>query len=456
MEKKRPYRHDGMTMNRPIETSTPKEGFITRGFGRDLVWSLAGQCTPVLAAVFTIPVLIRTLGADRFGILALAWTLVGYFNLFDLGMGRALAQVVAEKRGQNDAREIPPLVWTTLLCTVGLGCIAALLLNLAAPWLVYRALKVPEDLRLESLQSLRLLSVCIPVVMGAAALRGVLEAHERFRETNALRILTGFLIFLGPMLVLPFSTQLLPIVAVLAVTRGLDGAAHLWLCTRLLSWPRLSGGMDRLLPLFRLGGWMTLSNIVSPLMVYLDRFFIGSLISMAAVAYYTVPYDMVANMGTIPAALVVILFPAFSAHHKLDPDRARRLFGQGIRTAAIALLPLTVIVIALSDVGLRWWVGAEFADHGARVLRWLALGRFVNGLAQIPLAFLQGIGRPDLPAKLHLIELPLYAALAWGLTRAWGIEGTAVAWGARVALDAFFLFAMTRRFLRGDSAVLRG
>jgi hypothetical protein len=175
-----------MTMNRPIETSTPKEGFIPRGFGRDLAWSFAGQCTPILAALFTIPILIRTLGTDRFGMLALAWTLVGYFNLFDLGMARALAQVVAEKRGQNDARAIPPLVWTTLLCTLGLGGIAALLLNLAAPWLVYRALKMPEDLRLESLQSLRLLSVCIPVVMGAAALRGVLEAHERLHAAPLL------------------------------------------------------------------------------------------------------------------------------------------------------------------------------------------------------------------------------------------------------------------------------
>jgi O-antigen/teichoic acid export membrane protein len=424
----------------------PSFDFIPRGFGRDLAWSFAGQCTPILAAIFTIPVLIRTLGTDRFGILALAWTLVGYFNLFDLGMGRALAQVVAEKRGQNDAHQIPSLVWTTFLWVLGLGCIAALLLNLVAPWLVYRALKVPDGLRLESLQSLRLLSVCIPIVMGAAALRGVLDAHERFRETNILRILTGTFIFLGPMLVLPFSTRLLPIMAVLAVTRGLDGAVHLWLCTQLLSWPRLSGGVGRLLPLLRLGGWMTLSNTLSPLMVYLDRFFIGALISMAAVAHYTVPYDMVANMGTIPGALVVILFPAFSAHYQSDPTRTRRFFGQGVRTAALALLPLTVIVIVLSDVGLRWWVGAEFADHGARVLRWLALGRFVNGLAQIPLTFLQGIGRPDLPAKLHLAELPFYAMLAWGLTRAWGIEGTAIAWGVRVGFDTVLLFMMARRF----------
>ncbi len=434
----------------------PPSGFMVGDWGKNLAWSLAGQCAPILAAVVAIPILIRALGTDRFGMLALAWTLVGYFNLFDLGLGRALTQVVAEKREKN-TQEIADLVWTTMAFTFGLGGVAALLLCLIAPWLVYRALQIPDGLRLEALQGLRLLALCIPIVMSASALRGVLEAHARFRETNALRILTGLLIFCGPMGVLPFSTRLLPVMAVLVVTRILDGAAHLFLCARTVAPPHgmaLRGmalrGMGlwrahRVLPLLRLGGWMTISNVISPLMVYLDRFLIGALISTTAVAYYAVPYDMVAHMGTIPAALVVLLFPAFSTRYKEDPAQMRLLFGQGVRYTALSLLPLMLIAIALADAGLRWWVGAEFAVQGTRVLQWLALGRFVNGLAQIPFAFLQGIGRPDITAKLHLAELPLYAALVWTLTARYGIEGTAMAWGARVAVDAALLFMMSRR-----------
>ncbi len=429
----------------------PQSGGVLDHWGGNLAWSLAGQCAPIVAAIFTIPILIQKLGMDRFGILSLVWTLAGYFNLFDLGMGRALAQVVAEKRGQNGG-EIPGLVWTTLCYTFGLGCAAALLLCLVAPWLVYRALTIPDDLQLEALHSLRLLAICVPVVMSAAILRGVLEAHTRFRETNALRIITGLLIFLGPMLVLPFSMRLFPIVAMLAVTRGLDGLAHLLLCIRIVGAPRrerLWKG-QQMQALLRLGGWITISNIISPLMVYVDRFLIGAMVSMAAVAYYTVPYDMVTHMGTIPGALVVLLFPAFSIHYKQDRDLTRRLFGKGVQYTALALLPVAAMIVLLADTGLRWWVGAEFADRGTRVLQWLALGRFVNGLAQIPFSFLQGIGRPDITAKLHLAELLPYAALAWSLTRVGGIEGTAIAWVVRVGADALLLFAMARRFLRAD------
>jgi len=66
----------------------------------------------MIVAVFCIPILIRGLGKERFGLLTLAWVLIGYAGLFDLGLGRALTQLVAQKLGAGEEREIPSLVWT--------------------------------------------------------------------------------------------------------------------------------------------------------------------------------------------------------------------------------------------------------------------------------------------------------------------------------------------------------
>jgi O-antigen/teichoic acid export membrane protein len=63
-----------------------------------------------------------------------------------------------------------------------------------------------------------------------------------------------------------------------------------------------------------------------------------------------------------------------------------------------------------------------------------------NCFAFVPLALLQGIGRPDLPAKFYLLELPLYVGAAWFLIPKLGIAGAALAWALRVALDAVLLF----------------
>ena len=68
-----------------------------RRMARNAVWTLLSLGAPMLIALAAIPALIRTLGADRFGIVTLSWLLIGYCSLFDLGLGRALTRVVSEK-----------------------------------------------------------------------------------------------------------------------------------------------------------------------------------------------------------------------------------------------------------------------------------------------------------------------------------------------------------------------
>jgi O-antigen/teichoic acid export membrane protein len=423
-----------------------------RLLARNTVWNLIGNGAPLIVAVFSIPILIRGLGKDRFGVLTLAWALIGYASFFDIGLGRALTQLVSRKLGTGEDHEIPSLVWTSLLLMLALGVVGAGVIIVISPWLVHHALKIPETLQSESLHAFYLLGLSIPAVISTAGLRGLLEAHQRFDLINTLRIPTGIFTFLGPLLVLPFSHSLVPITATLVAGRFVGCLAHLWLCLRVVpelkrrvAWHGPSAG-----PLLRFGSWMTVSNIVGPLMVTLDRFLIGALVSMTAVAYYATPYELVTKFWLIPGALMGVMFPAFSASFMKDRRRTALLFGHSLKSLLLVLFPLMLCTVALAQEGLQLWLGAEFARNSFRVLQWLAVGVFINSLAQVPFTFLQGVGRPDLTAKLHLFELPLYLALLWWLIGRRGIEGAAIAWTARAAADALFLFWLARRFLPGD------
>ena len=66
---------------------------------RNSALNLLGLCSPLLVAIVAIPILIRGLGTDRFGVLTLVWVVIGYSSLFDLGLSRALTKIVAEKLG---------------------------------------------------------------------------------------------------------------------------------------------------------------------------------------------------------------------------------------------------------------------------------------------------------------------------------------------------------------------
>jgi len=427
--------------------SDPSTPSVTSGGGiaRNTLWNLAGQIAPLLAAVFAIPVLIKGLGVDRFGVLTLAWMVIGYFSLFDLGLGRALIKLVSEKLGAGRPEEIPELVWTALVLMCLLGMLGAGVTLVLTDWLVTDVLNIPVELQAETAASFRLLAWSVPVVILTTGLRGILEAYQRFDLVNLVRVPLGILTFLSPVAVLPFSNHLDVIVMVLLGLRILICVVHAVLCERVVPGLLRSVTFSRhhVRPMLGFGGWMTVTNVVGPLMVYLDRFVIGSFLGMAAVAYYVTPYEVITKLWVIPGALVGVLFPAFSASIAGDRTQAVELFWRGVRWIFLALFPVTLLVTVFASYALQLWLSDDFSKNSTAVLQMLAAGVLINSLAHVPFAFIQGAGRPDLAAKLHLAELPFYLFALWLFMNQWGLVGVATAWSLRVGFDALAMFLIS-------------
>lgn len=428
----------------------------TRLLARNALLNLAGKGLPLLVALAAIPLLIQGLGTERFGLLALAWVVIGYFTLFDLGIGRALTQVVSERLGTEREGEVGPIARTGLVGTGLLGLVGGAGLYAAVPFLVEGLLNVPAGLRAESVTAFRILALAVPAVVSTAALRGVLEAEQRFGAINAVFIPMGVLLFLGPVAVLPWTSSLVAVFGVLVAVRIAGWAVFLALTLRGLpdrargeKGGELAGGDlgAHLAELLRLGGWMTVSNVVSPLMVYFDRFVIGAVLTLSAVTYYATPYEAVTKVLLAPVAVAGVFFPAFALTAHQRRERTGLLFGQSLRAIMAMLFPVVLLVMAFAPEALALWVDAEMAERGTAVARWLAVGVFFNGLAQVPFALVQGSGRPDISAKFHLLEAPLYFALLWLLLGRMGIAGAAVAWSARAALDAGLLSVASARLV---------
>src|SRR5713101_3045363 len=312
-----------------------------RLLARNTIWNLFGQLFPMAVAVVAIPPLVRGLGVARFGVLSLAWIVVGYFSLFELGIGRALTKLVADKLGANEEHSIPPLAWTSLLLMFLLGVLGGLVTFAMSPWLVHRALKVPLELQAETLRGFYLLAMSIPIATITSGLRGILEAQQRFRILNLIRIPMSIFSFAGPLLALPFSSSLVSVIGILVVGRVIGLLAHLSACFHAMPLLRRNFVLRRsmVLPVVKLGGWMTVSNVIGPFMVYLDRFLIGALLSASAVAYYTAPFDMITRIWVIPGAMVGVLFPAFAVSLMQDPDRTGVLLSRSIKYIFLAVFP---------------------------------------------------------------------------------------------------------------------
>lgn len=421
---------------------------------RNVLWNLFGTGAPLLIAFFAVPALIAGLGAERFGVLMLAWMVVGYFSLFDMGLGRAVTKLVAEKLGNAQHDEIPALIWTSLSLMAILGVIGSLVIAIISPWLVNDVLNIPVELQLETLDSFYILAISIPIVISSTGLRGILEAYQRFDLVNIVRIPLGVANFLGPVAVLPFSNSLVQVVTVLFVARLFALCVYAVLCLKVEPTLRDFIGIQRAMikPLLSFGGWLTISNIISPVMVFMDRFLVGAMISMTAVAYYATPFEIVTKLFIIPVALMGVMFPAFSAALGQDKSYAVRLYKRSINYIFVALFPIVLILVTFSSEGLSLWLGAEFSNNSSMVLQLLAVGVLVNSLANVPFGLIQGAGRPDLIAKLHMVELPFYLLVLWWLLGTYGIVGVAVAWVLRAMIDALFLFVIANKLLSTDAS----
>jgi len=180
----------------------------------------------------------------------------------------------------------------------------------------------------------------------------------------------------------------------------------------------------------------------------MDRFFVGAFISVAAVAYYATPFEAATKLLIIPTAIAAVLFPAFSTASRIDRGRMVKLFRVGIWTLLLSMYPIAFLVITFAPELLRLWLGSDFAMQSSWVLRWLALGVLMNSMASLPFALLQGMGRSDTTAKIHLAEAPLYLLLMVWLIREYGINGAAMAWCVRTTLDMSLLYWYAGRQLR--------
>jgi len=432
-----------------MSVSDPLAATADRRIVYNSLLNIIGIGSPLLVAVFAIPILIDRLGVERFGALTIVWMLIGYLSLFDFGIGRALTKLVAERIRSPDQDQVPGLMWTGLALMLGLGVAGGVITAAITPWLVDSVLLIPGELQREFRYALYVLALSLPVVTLTTGLRGLLEAFHRFDLVNAVRTPLGVFTFAGPLLVLPFTVDLAVIVGVLLGGRTLAALTQWVFVRRIMA--EFQGGvrLDRAsIPmLLRFGGWMTVSSTISPLMVYLDRFVIGAVLGMTAVAYYATPYEIVTKLWLVPTALLGVLFPTFSAGIRQRDPQMSRLFGKALLAVFLSLAPVTLLLVTYGSEALRLWVGDEFAVNSTLVLQCLAVGVMINSLAQVPFTVLQGAGRPDITAKLHLIELPFYLVGFWYLTGRFGIEGAAIAWLLRVAVDALFLFAMVPKAL---------
>lgn len=412
---------------------------------RNTGWNMLGTAAPIIAALFAVPLVLRTLGATEFGILAMGWVIMGYFAMFDLGLGRATTKFIAELRGKPElSRQLAEVAWTSIHAHNLLGALSCLLFVAVTPWLVITVFSIPPELQPTAFTSFYWMAASLPFIIVSSCLRGILEAFNRFDATNKVRAISSLVNYAAPIVVLPFAYDLVLIIAIICISRALVLAALAIYCLREV--PELHNprgvSLATTRQLFFFGGWVTVSSLITPVIMVTDRIFIAGIFDIASVSYYVVPYEIIIKLWILSASLMGAMFPVMSAMASRDTAGLWQLAIRAERYLIAASLPVIAFLLTFSRELLLVWVGSDFAEQSSAVAKWLALGMLFSIAAQAPITMVQTTNRPDLIAKLQLVQLPLFVGLAWYMVQQFGSVGAAMAWAGRACLEALLAHAI--------------
>ncbi len=414
-----------------------------RRFIRDSSWNIVGLLLPLLSTLVCIPILLGNLGSERFGILSLIWVVIGYFTLFDLGFGRAVTKLVSEMEYLENHSELQSLCVTSLSIAGSVGFLGSTIVVILA-WLCGLSDSLPVVIQSES-NSVLWVAICIPITVLTAVLKGMLEGVQRFRILNIIRGPMGAIFFLLPALVSYWDPTLSMAVAMSVLARFFMLYAHYLPCRSMVVWSRHLISRAWIKPLFEFGGWFTVSNLVGPVIVYMDRFVLAAIVPFANIAYYTAPFELVSKVLNIPVALTSALFPVLNKLRLKDDASALKMRAYVQKIVFILMTLIVLIGSGLTNSFLGIWLGTDFAEHSTRIMQWLFVGFGFNALAQVTYTSLQSQGQTRVVAYLHLLELPLYGLVLWIAIEAFGISGAAIAWTIRSLMDWLALEYILRR-----------
>ncbi|MFZ1518090.1 MAG: flippase [Ignavibacteriaceae bacterium] len=438
-----------------MKEKTNKNNLLHTGaITKHTVYNLIGNILPIFFAIFLIPELIKNLGTERFGILGLAWMIIGYFSFFDFGIGRALTKVIAEKIGTEKVNEIPGIFWSSLffLFIISFLMIVILISILLLSDFTY-SLKISKSLEAESTKIFLLLIFSIPIVITMAGVRGVLEAYQKFATINIIKVILGVTTYLGPVIVLLFIDSLFWVIAFLIIARIVIWILFMYQCFKTNKNIQLNFVVDFKIikPILKFSLWITIGNIIVPIIFYSDRFLIGTILSASALTFYVTPFELVSRISIIPNAIATVLFPIFSANQVIFNASILELFQRGLKAIVLILYPIILVIITFAYEGMEMWVGKEFADKSTFILQILSVGILMNSLSLIPNIFFQGNGKPRIPTLINLAEFPVYIFLMWFAIKEYGLNGAGFVFTLMATIDALLMYLFAKKTFKFTS-----
>jgi O-antigen/teichoic acid export membrane protein len=427
---------------------------------RNLATNFLSQAWALLLGVAFVPIFLRLLGAEGYGLIGFATSLQAVLGVLDLGLGtganrefsraRALASSSGQLRTLLRTLEVPYFITAALI---------GLVLVPASPYLAHHWVQA-DAIPAETVRHcLMLLGLTIALRWPVGLYSGVLRGLEHQVALNVLVMAASTLRTAGLALLLvlahggvaTYFGGLLAVGCLEVLSMGLFAWRHI---------PRSTGQLGRFdAALFRtlwsFSGQVTLISLFATVLKQMDKVVIAKLQPLSSLGYYSIAVTLSGGLSLVAAPVFGAVFPRLSGLLTQGDERAAgRLYHRAARLVSLLGSPAALALAFFANpILLLWTRSPEVAAQAAAPLSALAVAMLLNSFMQVPYALQLAAGLTRIPLWTNGIGVVILAPALVVLVREYGILGGGLTWALfNLAYFGIIPYVMHRSVLRGQLA----
>lgn len=414
-----------------------------------------GQAWMALIGLAFVPLYLKFLGIEAYGLIGLFTTLLAVLSLLDLGLGSTINREMARLRGRGGAQqEMRDLLRTFELPYWAIAVVVGAAICAVSGWLARDWVSVKSLTTEEVAQAVLLMGLSVAVRWPAALYIGALMGLERQVAVNGLAMAVETVRGFGAIGVLWLVAPTLEAFFLWQTFVSLVHTVLLYMLVRsLLGQHRYTFRSELLKSRWRFAAGITLTTVFSTILMQVDKLVLSRLLTLEAFGFY-------ALANVVALTLYRFFGPVFSAVYPRlthlmqngEPRELAALYHSSAQVLSVAVLPAAAMIVIFShDLMLAWTHDGRIAAETHALVSVLALGTALNGLMHIPYALQLAAGWTRLALFMNAAAVVLLVPVLFLLTWKYGALGAASVWLIlNVAYVLVDIQIMHRRLLPGE------
>ncbi len=396
--------------------------------------TLLSRIVAALVGIFFVPIYVKLIGIESYGLISFYSTLVGTLSLLDLGLSTAISrQVAIDRSGNSGLKNIYDLVFSVeliyWLIAIFLGGLIVLCSGfIARYWVNAQALSV-DQIR----NSVMLMGIVFAFQFPVSIYNGVMIGFERQIPNAIIISLLSVVKAVGVIFVLMFveaSVEMYFIWQIIVTV-------VFTLILRIYVWRdafrekvKATFSVAQVKKIWRFSLGMAGISALSFFTAQLDKIVISKMLSLEYLGYYSLAFLISTAINQVISPMQPVIFPKLTALiASNDTEEVTRLYHRSARWISIIVFPLGCMLFFFGhEILLFWSHNIQLTEQTIPILRICVIGSVCSCLIWIPYLFMIAKGNTRFTIYQNLIAIVVMLPLLYFLTRNYGAVGASFVW----------------------------